>query len=76
MAAVIVVDAPTEVAVHRLVEQRGLTEDDARARIAAQQTREERLKLADFVIDNSGSRADLEAEVDRCWAWLETLPRS
>lgn len=72
---VIVVDAPEEVAVHRLVEQRGMSEADARARIAAQASRADRLARADYVIDNSGSRADLEAEVDRCWAWIEGLPR-
>lgn len=74
VAAVIVVDAPVDVAVRRLVEQRGMDEADARARIAAQATREERLANADFVIDNSGSLADLDAEVERCWAWIGSLP--
>jgi dephospho-CoA kinase len=72
---VIVVDAPEDVAVERLVEQRGMDEADARARIAAQATRADRLARADFVIDNAGTREDLEAEVDRCWAWIESLPR-
>ena len=48
--------------------------EDATKRIAAQITREERLKLADFVIDNSGAPADLRLAVDACWAWIETLP--
>ena len=69
----IVVDVPVEVAVDRLVSQRGMDEADARARIANQASREERLAKADFVIDNSGDRAGLEAEVDRCWAWIEGL---
>jgi dephospho-CoA kinase len=73
MAGVIVVDAPEEVAVARLVRQRGMAEADARARIAAQASREERRARADFVVDNSGSLADLEAEVDRCWAWIHGL---
>ena len=52
--AVLVVDCPVEVAVRRLVEHRGFGEDDARARIARQATREERFDMADFVVDNSG----------------------
>ena len=70
MAGVIVVDAPEEVAVARLVEQRGMAAADVRARIAAQAGRDERLARADFVVDNSGSMAQLAAEVDRCWAWI------
>lgn len=67
---VVVVDAPEDVAVERLVGQRKFTESDARARIAAQITREERKALADFVIENAGDRAALEAEIDRLWSWL------
>ena len=70
-AAVVVVDTPEDVAVQRLVDQRGFEEVDARARIAAQISREERRSLADVVVDNSGSREDLEAEVDRVWEWLK-----
>lgn len=69
--AIIVVDAPEEVAVERLVAQRGFSEEDARARIAAQMGREERRILADFVIDNSGSRDALEKEINRAWSWLQ-----
>ena len=76
MAATIVVDVPIETAVERLVHQRGMTEADARARIARQISREERLATADRVIDNSGDRAALEAQVDECWAWLHTLPQT
>jgi len=76
MAATIVVDVPIETAVDRLVHQRGMTEADARARIARQISREERLATADRVIDNSGDRAALEAQVDDLWTWLHTLPHS
>jgi dephospho-CoA kinase len=51
---VVVVDAPVSVQVDRLVSLRGLSERDARARVAAQATREERLAVADVVIDNAG----------------------
>jgi dephospho-CoA kinase len=68
--AIVVVDTPEEVAVRRLVEHRAFSEADARARVAAQITREERRALADLVIDNSGDRAALESEVERAWAWL------
>jgi dephospho-CoA kinase len=74
MAATIVVDVPIETAVERLVDQRGMTEADARARIARQISRDERLATADRVIDNSGDRAALEAQVDELWTWLHTLP--
>ena len=73
LASVIVVDCPEDVAVARLVAQRGMPEADARARVAAQTSREERLALAGFVVDNSGTIEDLRAGVDRCWAWLEGL---
>ena len=73
MGHVIVVDTPVEVAVERLVAHRGFTETDARARVASQISREERRALADFVIDNSGDLAALEAEVQRCWEWLQAL---
>jgi len=73
MAGVIVVDAPEDVAVARVVRQRGMAEADARARIAAQASRRDRLARADFVVDNSGSIPHLQAEVDRCWAWIEGL---
>ena len=69
----IVVDCPVEVAIERLVTHRGFDRADAEARIAAQYTREERLALADFVVDNGGELADLDAEVERCWIWLQGL---
>lgn len=64
---VVVVDAPEDVAVQRLVDQRGYSEPDARARIAAQITREQRRALADFVVDNSADRAALDEEIERLW---------
>jgi dephospho-CoA kinase len=70
LAAVLVVDAPVEVAVRRLVDQRAMAEADARARVANQATREERLALADRVIENEGDIADLEREVEEAWKWL------
>jgi dephospho-CoA kinase len=70
----IVVDVPVEVAVERLVLYRGMDEDDARARIARQATREERLAAADRVIDNSGVVEELEPQLDALWEWLTSLP--
>jgi dephospho-CoA kinase len=70
-AAVIVVDTPVDVAVDRLVTQRGLTEADARARIAKQISREDRLAKADYVIDNAGDLTALDAQVDELWEWLQ-----
>jgi dephospho-CoA kinase len=74
VSGVIVVDAPPEVAVERLVRDRGMTAEEARARMARQATREERLAKADFVIDNAGPPEALAAAVDRAWAWIATLP--
>ncbi len=75
LAGVVVVDVDPEVAVQRLVAHRGFSEDDARGRIARQASREDRLARADVVVDNSGTVADLSAEVDRVWAWIEGLER-
>ena len=71
-AAVIVVDAPVDVAVDRLVRLRGMTEADARARIAKQIGRDERLAKADWVIENSGDLSALDAQVDELWSWLHS----
>ena len=73
-AALVVVDAPTDVAVERVVASRSMSEEQVRARMATQLPREERLQLADRVIDNSGDRAALERQVDDVWAWMHTLP--
>jgi dephospho-CoA kinase len=73
-SGVIVVDVPHDVAVARLARDRGMPEDDARARMARQVSREERVAKADFVIDNSGTPEALDEAVDRAWAWIATLP--
>lgn len=67
---VVVVDAADEVRVDRLVRLRGMAEEEARARMAAQASREDRLAIADLVIDNSGGLAELEARVNEVWAEL------
>jgi len=67
---VVVVDTPVEEQVRRLTELRGMTEEAARARIAAQATRERRRAVADRVIDNSGTLETLAAQVDKLWAEL------
>ncbi len=64
---VIVVDTPDEVRLDRLLRFRGMPEADARARIAAQASREDRLRIADLVIRNDGSLDDLDAQVDKVW---------
>ena len=74
VAGVVVVDTPVETAVERLVRFRGMGEADARARIASQATREERLARADFVVDNSGTQAELGAQIPAVWAWMNDLP--
>ena len=67
---VIVVDVPPELQLERLVAQRGMTAEQARARMAAQASREQRLAVADLVIDNSGSLADLDRRIADLWADL------
>jgi dephospho-CoA kinase len=67
---VVVVDVPPRIQLDRLVRHRGLTREQARARIAAQASRDERLAIADIVIDNSGSLAELDRQVGELWAQL------
>ena len=69
--SVIVVDVPPELQVERLVSQRGMTPDQARARMNAQASREQRLEVADVVINNSGSLDDLDRRVAEVWADLQ-----
>ena len=71
---VVVVEADPAVRVARLV-QRGLTADDARARIAVQATDEQRRAIADVVLDNSGTPEQLAEQVDRFWAQRVTVGR-
>ncbi|MEU5051841.1 dephospho-CoA kinase [Streptomyces sp. NPDC021096] len=67
---VLVVDASTETRLDRLVRMRGMTPDEARARMAAQATREQRLAVADLVIDNDGPLEELEPRVRAVWEEL------
>lgn len=76
LSATIVVDIPVEAAVQRLVEQRQMSHDDAQARISSQISREQRLEKATHVIDNSGDRDALEAQVDALWVQLRELAPS
>lgn len=64
---VVVVHAPEETRVRRLVESRGVDAADARRRIAAQIDDATRLAAADVVLDNSGTREGLVEQVDRLW---------
>ncbi len=61
-------------AVRRLVDQRGMDETDARARINSQISRDERLATATHVLDNGGDRDSLTAQVDELWEQLLALP--
>lgn len=74
MAALIVVDVDPDIAVARLVADRGMTEADARARMARQASRDERRARADQVIDNGGTIEDLHRRVDEVWTWIMDLP--
>lgn len=67
---VVVVDAAPETQLDRLVRLRGMTEEDARARMAAQAPREQRLEIADIVIDNDVPLEDLRRRVRDVWADL------
>jgi len=67
---VIVVDVPIEVQLERLVRGRGMSEGEAWNRIAAQASRQQRAGAADWIVDNTGSLADLDAAVARVWKEL------
>jgi dephospho-CoA kinase len=67
---VVVVDVPPRIQLDRLVRLRGLSRDQAQARMAAQASREERLAIASIVVDNSGSLAELDRQVGELWAEL------
>lgn len=74
LCGVIVVDVPVDVAVSRLVEFRGFKEDDARARVANQTSRDKRVAIADRIVDNSGDMNALRSQVDEVWEWAVALP--
>jgi len=73
LAGLIVVDVDPDIAVERLVMQRGMTEEDARSRMSRQASRAERRARADVVIDNRGTPSDLARQVDAVWDWIERL---
>ena len=68
--AVVVVDVPADLQVERMVRDRGWTEAEARSRMAAQASREDRLAIATHVIDNTGTLEDLRARVEEIYAAL------
>jgi dephospho-CoA kinase len=68
---VLVVEAPVELRVARLVRDRGMTEEAARARIAAQASDAERRAVADVLLHNDGTLAELREQVDKVWAEIE-----
>ncbi|MGQ4376594.1 dephospho-CoA kinase [Streptomyces sp. SAS_267] len=72
---VIVVDARPETQLDRLVRLRGMAEEDARARMAAQASRDKRLAIADIVIDNDVPLETLERRVGDVWADLVSRAR-
>jgi dephospho-CoA kinase len=67
---VVVVDVPPRIQLDRLVRLRGMSREQAQARMAAQATREQRLAIADIVVDNSGSLAELDRQVGELWTEL------
>ncbi len=73
LAGVLVVDSPLDIAVERLVNLRRMDRSDAKARIARQATRSERIGRADFVIMNMGTLEELQEMVRRAWEWIERL---
>lgn len=71
---IVVADAPAEVRVQRMTRLRGMSEDDARRRIGAQVSDEERRAIADVVIDTSGSVEHTLEQVDALWCSLTASP--
>jgi dephospho-CoA kinase len=67
---VIVVDVPPRLQLDRLVRMRGMSREQAQSRIAAQAARDQRLSIADIVVDNSGSLAELDRQVGDLWTEL------
>ena len=70
--AVVVVDVPSQTQVARLVRRNDISPEQAQARLDAQASRAERLAAADWVVTNSGSRAELEAQVERLWSQMRS----
>lgn len=74
LCGIVVVDVPVDLAVERLVKFRSMSEDDARSRIAKQATREQRLAIADIVVNNSGDLETLRRQAMAVWRWANALP--
>jgi dephospho-CoA kinase len=72
---VVVVDAPEHVQMERLTRQRGMAVGQAQARMSAQASRDKRLAIADLVVDNSGSLAELDRQVGDLWTELRRRAR-
>ncbi len=68
--AVVVVDVPEELQVERMVRDRGWSRADAEARIAAQASREQRLAVATYVVENTGTLDELREQVTEVWRAL------
>ena len=76
LSGVLVVDVDTEIAIERVVRDRGMKASDVRARIEKQASRKDRLAIADRVLDNSGTKDDLMRQVDQAWEWIVSLPKA
>jgi dephospho-CoA kinase len=72
---VVVVDTPEHVQLERLTRQRGMNAGQAQARMSAQASRDKRLAIADLVVDNSGSLAELDRQVGDLWTELRRRAR-
>jgi dephospho-CoA kinase len=73
--AVVVVDAPPDLQLLRMQEDRGWSREDAESRMRAQASREDRLAVATYVIDNSGTREDLRRRVAEVFARVDSAGR-
>lgn len=70
--SVVVAHAPAEIRIQRMIDNRGMTRDDATARVRSQASDEERLALADVVIDTGGTLEHTLEQADRLWAELSS----
>ena len=70
---ILVVDLDPQIAIERIVDQRKMSIDDAKARVSRQSSREQRLAIANHVIDNSGDRDALAKHVEAAWSWITSL---
>ena len=70
---ILVVDLDPQIAIERIVDQRKMSIDDAKARVSRQSSREQRLAIANHVIENSGDRDALAKQVEIAWSWITSL---